>query len=114
MKLDIEIVLKVEILLVMIIVEYLGLDVDVFEFYGKYKVKLFYDIIYLLKDKELGKFVFVMVINLMFVGEGKLIVIVGFGDVFFKKDKKIVIVFCELLFGFIMGIKGGVIGGGYV
>lgn len=55
-----------------------------------------------------------MLINLMFVGEGKLIVIIGLGDVLIKIGKLMMIVLWEFLLGLVMGMKGGVIGGGYL
>lgn len=51
---------------------------------------------------------------MILVGEGKFIMSIGLVDVLNKIGKKMMIVFCEFFLGFVMGIKGGVVGGGYV
>lgn len=52
--------------------------------------------------------------SLILVGEGKFIVIVGLVDVFNKLNYNVIVVLWEFVLGLIFGIKGGVIGGGYV
>lgn len=96
------------------VVSKLDFKEDDLELYGKYKVKINFFGINCLKDNVEGYLILVIFINLILVGEGKLIIIVGLGDVFNKINKKFVIVLWEFLFGFVMGIKGGVVGGGYV
>lgn len=61
-----------------------------------------------------GKVVLVIVMSLILVGEGKLMVIVGLVDVFYELNKNVMVVLREFVLGLIFGIKGGVIGGGYV
>lgn len=39
---------------------------------------------------------------------------VGLVQVLYRLGKKVIVVMCELFFGLVMGIKGGVVGGGYV
>lgn len=89
-----------------------GILEDVLEFYGYYKVKIDINKI-MLRDSK-GKVVLVIVMSLILVGEGKLIVIVGLVDVFYELKKNVMVVLCEFVLGLIFGIKGGVIGGGYV
>lgn len=58
--------------------------------------------------------IFVIVINLIFVGEGKIIIIVGLGDGLNVIGKNVMICICEVFLGLNFGMKGGVVGGGYV
>lgn len=100
--------------LIVDVVEKFGIFYDDLELYGKYKVKFSFDKICVVESNLVGKLILVIVINLILVGEGKLIIIIGFVDVLNKIGKKIMIVICELFFGLVMGIKGGAVGGGYV
>lgn len=85
-----------------------------FLFYGYDKVKLMYEFVVGLMGCLQGWLVLVIVINLILVGEGKIIMMVGLGDVLNCIGKCVIICICEVSFGLNFGMKGGVVGGGMV
>lgn len=58
--------------------------------------------------------ILVIVIIVIKVGIGKMIVFIGFVLGLNKIGKKVIVVLCEFFLGLCFGMKGGVVGGGYV
>ena len=94
------------------VAEQLGLSIDDFEQYGKYKAKINLDVIQADVPKE-HKLILVTSINPTPAGEGKSTVMVGLGDALKLSGKKTVIAIREPSMGPVMGMKGGAAGGGY-
>ena len=92
----------------------IGLTEDDFEYYGKYKAKVDYNL--LAKPREDGvkpKLILCTAINPTPAGEGKTTTTVGVGDALSKLGKKTVIALREPSLGPVFGVKGGAAGGGY-
>lgn len=94
------------------IVEKIGFDEDDIEFYGKYKVKISLDVFKKKVEVEDGKVILVIFINLIFFGEGKMIIVIGFLMVINRLGFKFIVILREFFLGLFLGLKGGVIGGG--
>ena len=95
------------------VAEFIGIDKNYIEPYGKYKAKI--DTSFL-KEKENnpdGKLILVTAINPTPAGEGKTTVTVGLADGLRKIGKKSVVALREPSLGPVFGIKGGAAGGGY-
>lgn len=95
------------------IAERLGILMDELEPYGKYKAKVYLDVLDRLKDKSNGKLILVTAINPTAAGEGKTTVTVGLGQALDKLGKNACIAIREPSLGPCFGIKGGAAGGGY-
>ncbi len=85
------------------------IDIDNFEFYGKYKGKIKSDDI---KGKRKGKLILVTAINPTPYGEGKTTVAIGLTDAFNRYGKNAICVLREPSLGPVFGLKGGATGGG--
>lgn len=90
----------------------LGLTEDDFDFYGKTKAKVDYNILGR-SGKKPGKLVLVTATNPTPAGEGKTTTTVGLGDALAKLGKNPVIALREPSLGPVFGLKGGAAGGGY-
>jgi formate--tetrahydrofolate ligase len=113
MKSDIEIAQSAEIKPVKEIAESLGLDEKDYEFYGRYKAKVDFNLQDSLSSKPKGKLVLVTAINPTPAGEGKTTTSVGLGDAFKSLGMKSMICLREPSLGPVFGVKGGAAGGGY-
>lgn len=91
----------------------LGLTEDQFDYYGKYKAKVDYNILNTPKKGDKAKLILVTAINPTPAGEGKTTTTVGVGDALSKLGKKCVIALREPSLGPVFGVKGGAAGGGY-
>lgn len=112
-KSDIEIAQEAEMKPIDKIANQIGIDDESFEFYGKYKAKIDYNILEDDNNTEDGKLILVTAINPTPAGEGKTTTSVGLGDALKKLGKKVVIALREPSLGPVFGIKGGAAGGGY-
>ncbi|CYW19152.1 formate--tetrahydrofolate ligase [Streptococcus suis] len=113
MKTDIDIAQSITLKPITEIVEKVGISFDDIELYGKYKAKLSFDKINVVKDNAPGKLILVTAINPTPAGEGKSTITIGLADALSKIGKKTMIALREPSLGPIMGIKGGAAGGGY-
>ncbi|HEM6013321.1 formate--tetrahydrofolate ligase [Streptococcus suis] len=113
MKTDIDIAQSITLKPITEIVEKVGISFDDIELYGKYKAKLSFDKINVVKGNPLGKLILVTAINPTPAGEGKSTVTIGLADALSKIGKKTMIALREPSLGPVMGIKGGAAGGGY-
>ncbi len=95
------------------IAQYLGLNEDDIDLYGKYKAKLSLEVCERLKNKPSGKLVLVTAINPTPAGEGKTTTTVGLGQALNRIGKKAIIALREPSLGPSFGVKGGAAGGGY-
>ncbi len=92
----------------------LGLAPEEYEFYGRYKAKVDYNLLHgRLADRPDGKLVLVTAITPTPAGEGKTTTTVGLGDALARIGKKTVIALREPSLGPVFGVKGGAAGGGY-
>ena len=113
-KTDIEIAQEAQPQHIKEIAAKIGLTEDDFEYYGKYKAKVDYNL--LAKPREDGKkakLILCTAINPTPAGEGKTTTTVGVGDALSKLGKKTVIALREPSLGPVFGVKGGAAGGGY-
>lgn len=113
MKSDIEIAQSVSLKPITEIIAKVGIDYDDIELYGKYKAKLSFDKIDLVKNKPLGKLILVTAINPTPAGEGKSTMSIGLADALNHIGKKTMLALREPSLGPVMGVKGGAAGGGY-
>ncbi|MDR1627506.1 MAG: formate--tetrahydrofolate ligase [Oscillospiraceae bacterium] len=95
------------------IAEYLGINCDYLEFYGKFKAKIDNKLEEKLKNKNIGKLVLVTAVNPTPAGEGKTTTTIGLGQAMKKINKLSVIALREPSLGPVFGVKGGATGGGY-
>ena len=92
----------------------LGLTEDDFEYYGKYKAKVDYNLLNTPRaDGKKAKLILCTAINPTPAGEGKTTTTVGVGDALSLLGKKTVIALREPSLGPVFGVKGGAAGGGY-
>ena len=91
----------------------LGLSEDSFEYYGKYKAKVDYNLLKTPKKGDKAKLVLVTAINPTPAGEGKTTATVGLADGLSQIGKNVCIALREPSLGPVFGVKGGAAGGGY-
>ncbi|MCF0142685.1 MAG: formate--tetrahydrofolate ligase [Parasporobacterium sp.] len=92
----------------------LNLTEDDFEYYGKYKAKVDYNLLSTPRaDGKKAKLILCTAINPTPAGEGKTTTTVGVGDALAKIGKNVVIALREPSLGPVFGVKGGAAGGGY-
>ena len=112
-KSDIEIAQEATMKPVLEIAEKLDIPEEYLESYGKYKVKVDYNLLEQWKDRPDGKLILVTAINPTPAGEGKTTTSVGLGDAMSYLGHKTVIALREPSLGPVFGVKGGAAGGGY-
>lgn len=93
--------------------EYLGIDEDEFEFYGKFTGKIRLDTLDKLAGRPDGKLILVTAMTPTSHGEGKTLTTIGLGQAIAKLGKKGIVALREPSLGPVFGIKGGAAGGGY-
>lgn len=113
MKTDIQIAQEAVMRPIEEVAQYLGMNPEELELYGKYKAKLTEEYLEKIKDRPDGKLVLVTAINPTPAGEGKTTTTVGLGQAFARLGKKAVIAIREPSLGPCFGVKGGAAGGGY-
>lgn len=91
----------------------LNIPEEYIESYGRYKAKIDYNLLKLLKDKKDARVILVTAINPTPAGEGKTTTTVGLGDALSCLGKKTMIALREPSLGPVFGVKGGAAGGGY-
>lgn len=91
----------------------IGLTEDDFEYYGKYKAKVDYNLLKKYEGKKNAKLILTTAINPTPAGEGKTTTTVGLGDALRKLGKNAMIALREPSLGPVFGVKGGAAGGGY-
>lgn len=110
---DIEIAQKTKLLPIKEIADKVCIPDDYLENYGKYKAKIDYKYMDLLKEKDDGDLVLVTAINPTPAGEGKTTTTIGLADALNKLGEDVVIALREPSLGPVFGVKGGATGGGY-
>jgi len=110
---DIEIAQKANMLKITDVAAKLGISEDDVELYGRYKAKLYMDLIRRVQDKPSGKLILVTAITPTPAGEGKSTTTVGLAQALNKLGKKVIVTLREPSLGPCMGMKGGAAGGGY-
>ena len=110
---DIEIAQKTKLLPIKEIADKVRIPDDYLENYGKYKAKIDYKYMDLLKEKDDGDLVLVTAINPTPAGEGKTTTTIGLADALNKLGEDVVIALREPSLGPVFGVKGGATGGGY-
>ena len=113
MKTDIQIAQEAVMRPIEEVAQYLGMNPEELELYGKYKAKLTEEYLEKIKDRPDGKLVLVTAINPTPAGEGKTTTTVGLGQAFARLGKKAMIAIREPSLGPCFGVKGGAAGGGY-
>jgi formate--tetrahydrofolate ligase len=113
MKTDVQIAQEAKMKPIVEIADYLDIQEDELEQYGKYKAKVSLDTLERLKDKPDAKLVLVTAINPTPAGEGKTTTNVGLSMALNKLGKKTITTLREPSLGPCFGIKGGAAGGGY-
>lgn len=108
MKTDIEIAANAQLRPIQDIASELGLAMEDYDQFGKYKAK----INQIRQDKK-GKLILVTAINPTPAGEGKTTVSIGLADALRKLGKNSMLALREPSLGPVFGIKGGAAGGGY-
>ncbi len=91
----------------------LGLTEENFDYYGKYKAKVDYNLLNQGDPNHKAKLILVTAINPTPAGEGKTTTTIGVGDALSRLGKKTVIALREPSLGPVFGVKGGAAGGGY-
>ena len=109
---DIEIAQKAKMERINVIAEKIGLTVDDYEQYGKYKAKVSLEVLEKNKDKKDGKLILVTAITPTPPGEGKSTVTVGLTQAFNKLGYNSIAALREPSLGPVFGMKGGATGGG--
>ena len=96
------------------VAEFIGLDPEKLDLYGKYKAKLSGELLSEIeKSDKKGKLVLVTAINPTPAGEGKTTMSIAIGQALAKIGKKGILALREPSLGPVFGIKGGAAGGGY-
>ncbi len=113
MKSDIEIAQAANMKHIGEVANYLGVEDDCLELYGRYKAKIALDIWDKIKDRPSGKLVLVTAITPTPAGEGKTTTTIGLGQALNQMGKKAVVALREPSLGPVFGLKGGAAGGGY-
>jgi len=94
------------------IAEGLGLKEEELELYGRYIAKVSFEVLERLKEKKLGKYIFVTAITPTPAGEGKTVTAIGLTEALNRIGKKSVCTLRQPSMGPLFGIKGGATGGG--
>ena len=110
---DIEIAQKTKLLPIKEIADKVCIPDDYLENYGKYKAKIDYKYMDLLKEKDDGDLVLVTAITPTPAGEGKTTTTIGLADALNKLGEDVVIALREPSLGPVFGVNGGATGGGY-
>ena len=113
MKTDVQIAQEAKMKPITEVANYLGIQDDELELYGKYKAKVSLDVLERQKDKEDAKLVLVTAINTTPAGEGKTTTNVGLSMGLNKIGKRAITALREPSLGPCFGVKGGAAGGGY-
>ncbi|HNC49116.1 MAG TPA: formate--tetrahydrofolate ligase, partial [bacterium] len=113
MKSDIEIAQESPITPITEIAKKIGLNASDIELYGEHKAKIKLEVLDRLKDKKIGKFIFVTAINPTPLGEGKTVVNIGLSQALAKIGKNVISTLRQPSMGPVFGVKGGATGGGY-
>ncbi|KMT22112.1 formate--tetrahydrofolate ligase [Clostridium cylindrosporum] len=113
MKTDVQIAQEAQMKPITEVANYLGIQDDELELYGKYKAKVSLDVLERQKDKEDAKLVLVTAINPTPAGEGKTTTNVGLSMGLNKIGKRTITALREPSLGPCFGVKGGAAGGGY-
>ncbi|CFX93860.1 Formate-tetrahydrofolate ligase, FTHFS [Syntrophomonas zehnderi OL-4] len=113
MRSDIEIAQSATLKPISELAQYLGLNDDDIELYGKYKAKIALNTWERIKNQPNGKLVLVTAINPTPAGEGKTTTTVGLGMALNRLGQKAIIALREPSLGPSFGVKGGAAGGGY-
>ncbi len=113
MKTDVQIAQEAKMKPITEVANYLGIQDDELELYGKYKAKVSLDVLERQKDKEDAKLVLVTAINPTPAGEGKTTTNVGLSMGLNKIGKRAITALREPSLGPCFGVKGGAAGGGY-
>ena len=110
---DIEIARNTQLDSITKIAENNGIKEEYLEPYGKYKAKIYLNIMKDLRNKEDGKLVLITAINPTPLGEGKTTIAIGLADGLRKIGKNSILALREPSLGPVFGIKGGATGGGH-
>ena len=112
MKPSIEIAREAKIKPIGQIAEFLGIDSDNLEVYGKYKAKI---PLHLIDEERIknSKLILATAITPTPAGEGKTTTAIGLAQALNRLGKKATVVIREPSLGPVFGIKGGAAGGGY-
>lgn len=113
MKTDVQIAQEAKMKPIVEVANYLGIEDEELELYGKYKAKVSLDVLNRQKDKEDAKLVLVTAINPTPAGEGKTTTNVGLSMGLNKIGKRAITALREPSLGPCFGVKGGAAGGGY-
>lgn len=113
MKTDVQIAQEAKMKPITEVANYLGINDDELELYGKYKAKVSLDVLERQKDKEDAKLILVTAINPTPAGEGKTTTNVGLSMGLNKIGKRAITALREPSLGPCFGVKGGAAGGGY-
>ncbi len=113
MKSDIEIAQSVELKPIKEVAEFVGIQEEQLNFYGKYIAKVPHQLLKSLKNKPNGKLIIVTAITPTPAGEGKTTTSVGLAQAMNRIGKKTIVTLREPSLGPVFGIKGGAAGGGY-
>ncbi len=113
MKPDIEIARETKMKPIVEVARSIDLDEDDLELYGKYKAKVFLEVLEKLKDRPNGKYIDVTAITPTPMGEGKTVTTIGLSMALNRIGKKVVTCIRQPSLGPVFGIKGGAAGGGY-
>lgn len=113
MKTDVQIAQEAKMKPITEVANYLGIEDDELELYGKYKAKVSLDVLNRQKDKKDAKLVLVTAINPTPAGEGKTTTNVGLSMGLNKIGKRAITALREPSLGPCFGVKGGAAGGGY-
>lgn len=113
MKPDIEIARETKMKPIVEVARSIGLDEDDLELYGKYKAKVFLEVLEKLKDRPNGKYIDVTAITPTPLGEGKTVTTIGLSMALNRIGKKVVTCIRQPSLGPVFGIKGGAAGGGH-
>jgi formate--tetrahydrofolate ligase len=113
MKTDVQIAQEAKLKPIFEVAEYLGIEENEIQPYGRYKAKVSLDVLKKLEDKPNGKLILVTAINPTPAGEGKTTINVGLSMGLNKVGKKAITALREPSLGPVFGMKGGAAGGGY-
>lgn len=113
MKTDVQIAQEAKMKPIVEVANYLGIQDEELELYGKYKAKVSLDVLNRQKDKEDAKLILVTAINPTPAGEGKTTTNVGLSMGLNKIGKRAITALREPSLGPCFGVKGGAAGGGY-
>lgn len=110
---DIEIAQAANMRPVREVAEEIGLTEDDMDLHGKYKAKVYLDVLEKFKDRPNGKYVDVTAITPTPLGEGKTVTTIGVSQGLAYIGKKVFTCIRQPSQGPTFGIKGGAAGGGY-